>query len=146
MPSKRPKRRKPLPTILKTPIQYTWDSSPEAVAHQTAIVEEVAKRLRAVADYYGVQWEPPRTRRSLGTPGSLALILQMAGDLFPSAFTLVPEGASKKIFWTAARKDELLLIMRHCLGKGMTEREAAEAYCENQRLSPRCRFHSHSLP
>lgn len=143
MPSKKPNKipnrfskswpgawQKPRPAILKTPLQYKIDFSPEDSAGQAAedarIADEVIKRLRAVAEYYGVSWEPQRAR----DPQSFDLIFLMARDLFYSALKIVPEGTevSKKITWTAARKIELLTMMRTCINEGLTQHQAAEVY------------------
>ena len=130
MPAKTRPKRKPLPAILRTPIEVSLDlvpkafgtSTPEAEAEEKRIWEERGKRLKEVFKYYDVEPSNPQDL--------MRLIWLMAADLFPRGFECVLGGEHKtrKHEWTAIRKLDLLVFMRACLDCRYTEIEAAELY------------------
>ena len=130
MPAKTRPKRKPVPAILRTPIEAKLDllhkvfgnSTPQAEAEERRIREERCKRLKEVFKFYDVEPSNPQDL--------MRLLWLMAADLFPDGFKCVPEGEDKtrKTEWTATRKRDLLVFMRACLDCGYTQVQAAELY------------------
>jgi hypothetical protein len=116
MSGKRRKLSKPVPSILRTPIEYARSAREDVVARQRRA------RLRAVYKFYGVRY---------GVKGAeTELIAAMAADRFPAGFRLVPAGAprTKKRIWDCFRRAHLVEFMELWLEKGMTQEQAAALY------------------
>lgn len=77
MSRKRCRKRKPVPAILRTPIECPKFGAEDAVARQTD------ERLEAVYGYYGVDRKAPS--------GAAQLIELMARELFPGGSSAYPE-------------------------------------------------------
>jgi hypothetical protein len=116
MPSKIGTRRKPVPAILRTPMEYTEFEAKRAISRQFEV------RLRAVFDYYGVDQEAPSA--------ALQLIELMAKDRFPSGFKRVPKGTprTKRPTWDFLTRKLLVRTIDGCLLQGMTQEQAARTY------------------
>jgi hypothetical protein len=132
MPRKRPKRKHPLPEILKTPFQYKLDFLHNLTGMLTPAAEEEGRRIwleavakvKAVAEYYDVQ-----VAKIDPTNDLFKLVIAMACAQF-LGFQFEPEGTptTRDREWTPLRRIELLEVMRGCIGQGMTLQKAANVY------------------
>jgi hypothetical protein len=132
MPRKRLKRKKPLPKILKTPFRYKVDflynsigmSTPAAEEEGRRFARELAEKINALAEYYGVRLVEIDPKSDL-----FRLVIAMACERFPG-FQFEPEGTptTRQPKWTPLLRIELLEIMRERIRHGMTLEKAAIVY------------------
>jgi hypothetical protein len=103
LPNKKPSRRKPVPRILRTPIEVS------KFGDRGSIERQVDERIPAVYDLYGVDREAPQSTNQL--------VEAMARKRFPGAFKLCLKGypKTKKPKWTSAAREHLLEHQPHGL-------------------------------
>jgi hypothetical protein len=118
LPSKKRSRRKPVPLILRTPIEHS--ELEEEMSSSPAIARQINDRMRAVFEYYGVDRESPT--------GATKLVGLMARERFPAAFRRVLKGTpkTKKPKWDFFARSLLVKIFEGSLLQGKSQEEAAQ--------------------